>query len=197
LSCALAATLFLADAVSGQQEEKTPSHKTREGLEKFSKFPRAVGQRLESARDKVKGLLQDALGEPPAKKSESDSLTVPKRVEKTETPHYTPLGKRDPFVPTPTKTEARRVKKSNPSPLEQFELGQLKLVGIVWDVKEPRAMVEDASGLGYIIRLGTPIGANEGKVKAIKPDEVVVEEYYLDLYGARKSRDFSMKLLSE
>ena len=188
--------LVVADTVFSQEEKELPSQKTKDALEKFSKFPSAVGKRLESARDKVKGLLQDALGEPPTKKSKDDSLDIPKRPERAETPHYSPLGKRDPFLPAPTKTEARKVKRDL-SPLEQFELGQLKLVGIVWDPKEPRAMVEDTGGLGFIIRVGTPIGSNEGKVKAIKLDEVVIEEYYVDFYGARKTRDFSMKLPSE
>ncbi|MFQ5903961.1 MAG: pilus assembly protein PilP, partial [Candidatus Binatia bacterium] len=70
-------------------------------------------------------------------------------------------------------------------------------VGIVWNIKEPRAMVEDAAGLGYIIKVGTPIGGNEGKVTEIKPTEVVIEESYIDFYGARKSREVSMKLPKE
>jgi type IV pilus assembly protein PilP len=195
-SVAFVTLLVVAQGAFSQEEKDLPSQKTKDALEKFSKFPNAVGKRLEAARDKVKGLLQDALGEPPAKKSEGDSLDIPKKSEKAATPHYSPLGKRDPFLPATTKTETRKVKRDL-SPLEQFELGQLKLVGIVWDTKEPRAMVEDTGGLGYIIRVGTPIGSNEGKVKAIKPDEVVIEEYYVDFYGARKSRDFSMKLPSE
>jgi Tfp pilus assembly protein PilP len=76
-------------------------------------------------------------------------------------------------------------------------LGQLKLVGVVWHVKEPNAMIEDSVGLGYIIKVGTPIGTNEGKVKAIKPNEVIVEEAYVDLFGAKKKRDVSMKLSVE
>ncbi|MGH7845062.1 MAG: pilus assembly protein PilP [Candidatus Binatia bacterium] len=188
--------LAVARSSFSQEEKELPSQKTKDALEKFSKFPSAVEKRLESARDKVKGLLQDALGEPPTKRSKGDSLDIPKRPEKTETPQYSPLGKRDPFVPASTKTEARKVK-TGLSPLEQFELGQLKLVGIVWDPKEPRALVEDAGGLGYIIRVGTAIGSNEGKVKTIKPHEVVIEEYYVDFDGARKSRDFSMKLSPE
>ncbi|HWP57125.1 MAG TPA: pilus assembly protein PilP [Candidatus Acidoferrales bacterium] len=189
-------SLSVAVQAIAQEEEKTPAHKTKEALEKFSKFPSAVGERLKSARDKVKNVLQDALGAPPAKKAEPDGLDVPKRPEKTESPQYSPLGKRDPFAPAPSRREVRQVKRGL-TPLEQFEIGQLKLVGIVWDSKEPRAIVEDASGLGYIIKVGTPIGPNGGKVKAIAPDEVVIQEYYVDFYGARKSRDFSMKLPSE
>ncbi|HWO40735.1 MAG TPA: pilus assembly protein PilP, partial [Candidatus Eisenbacteria bacterium] len=85
-------------------------------------------------------------------------------------------------------------RRENLTPLERYDLGQLKLVGIVWDVKEPNAMIEDSVGLGYIVKIGTPIGMNDGRVKAIRPGEVVVEETYTDIYGARKKRDVSMTL---
>jgi type IV pilus assembly protein PilP len=196
LSCLLIFIIQLGGAhpAPGQEEEQTPSQKTKEALKRLSKFPGAVQQRLQAARDKVRGALEGAEREPSrAQSAEKDSLAVPKASEKSDGSRYTPGIRRDPFVPLPAKTENQKAKRPL-SPLEQFELAQLKLVGIVWDSKEPKAMVEDTSGLGYIIKIGTPIGANEGKVKAIKPDEVVIEEHYTDFYGARKSREFNMKL---
>jgi len=92
------------------------------------------------------------------------------------------------------KAKASQRARENLSPLERYELGQLKLVAIVWDIKEPKAMVEDGTGLGYVVKIGTLIGPNEGKVKAIKPTEVVIEEQVTDFYGARKSQEVSMKL---
>jgi Tfp pilus assembly protein PilP len=70
-------------------------------------------------------------------------------------------------------------------------------VGVVWHIKEPTAMIEDSVGLGYIVKVGTPIGANEGKVMAIKPSEIVIEETYVDLYGAKKKREVNIKLSVE
>jgi type IV pilus assembly protein PilP len=187
--------LVAARPVCSQEEEKTPSQKTREALERFSKFPSAVKKRLEAAEEKVKGALQDAAETPPNKKVEGDSLTLPKKAERSERPHYSSETRRDPFAPMPSKSP--RPAKKPLSPLEQFELGQLKLVGIVWNTKDPRAMVEDSNGLGYTIKVGTPIGANDGKVKAINLDEVIIEEHYVDFYGVRKSREFTMKLPSD
>ena len=92
------------------------------------------------------------------------------------------------------KAKASQRARENLSPLERYELGQLKLVAIVWDIKVPKAMVEDATGLGYIVKVGTLIGPNEGKVKQIKPGEVVIEESSVDFYGAKKSQEVSMKL---
>jgi Tfp pilus assembly protein PilP len=48
-----------------------------------------------------------------------------------------------------------------------------------------------------VIKIGTPIGSHDGKVKAIHQAEVVVEEFYSDNYGARKKREVGMKLLTD
>jgi len=85
----------------------------------------------------------------------------------------------------------------NLSPLERFELGQLKLVAVIWDIKEAKALVEDSAGLGYVIKVGTPIGVNDGKVKTIKPNGVTIEEFFVDFYGAKKKRDVEMRLSVE
>ncbi len=58
-------------------------------------------------------------------------------------------------------------------------------------------MVEDTTGLGYIVKIGTPIGDKEGKVKTIKPTEVVIEEIYIDAFGAKKVQERRMKLPGE
>lgn len=105
--------------------------------------------------------------------------------------------RRDPFRPFTLNLRATVRRRDNLSPLERYEVGQLKLVGIIWNIKNPTALVEDTSGLGYTVRVGTPIGANDGKVKKISPDALLIEEEYLDLYGAKKKREVSMRLAAE
>ena len=188
--------LLLFPAWGGTQEEKeSPSQKTKEAIEKFKKAPATVGQALDTLKEAAKAKLQEALGGKQAAKVETGSTTLPaKKPEQPERPRYSSVGKRDPFRPLSLKAKASQRARENLSPLERYELGQLKLVGIIWGIKEPRAMVEDATGLGYVVKIGTLIGPNEGKVKAIKPTEVVIEEHVTDFYGARKSQEVSMKL---
>jgi hypothetical protein len=83
------------------------------------------------------------------------------------------------------------------TPLEQYDVGSLKLVAVIWNTQHPRAMVEDASGLGYTIDVGTPIGRNQGVVKRIEPDAVIVEEEFVDFYGEQKKNDVVLKLETE
>ena len=179
-----------------QEEKETPSQKTREAVEKFKKAPAAVGERLEALKEAGKAKLQATLAPKAQAKKEGEASALPPKVsEPAEPPRYFSAGKRDPFRPLASKAKGAAARpRENLSPLERFELGQLKLVGIVWDIKEPRAMVEDGLGLGYIVKVGTPIGPNEGKVKAIKPREIVIEETYTDFFGARKSRQVSKPL---
>ena len=188
--------LLLFPAWGGAQEEKeSPSQKTKEAIEKFKKAPATAGQTLDALKEAAKAKLQEALGGKQAAKAETGSTTLPaKKPEQPERPRYSSVGKRDPFRPLSLKPKASPRARENLSPLERYELGQLKLVGIIWGIKEPKAMVEDAIGLGYIVKVGTLIGPNEGKVKAIKPTEVVIEEHVTDFYGARKSQEVSMRL---
>ena len=186
--------LFLGRG-GAQEEKESPSQKTKEAIEKFKKAPATVGQTLDTLKEAAKAKLQEALGGKQAAKVETGSTTLPaKKPEQPERPRYSSVGKRDPFRPLSLKPKVSQRARENLSPLERYELGQLKLVGIIWGIKEPRAMVEDATGLGYVVKIGTLIGPNEGKVKAIKPAEVIIEERFTDFYGARKSQEVSMKL---
>ncbi|MPZ77072.1 MAG: hypothetical protein GEU77_11170 [Deltaproteobacteria bacterium] len=182
------------------QDVQTPSQKTTEAVGKLIKTPATIGKSLDAMTEAAKAKLQQVLGEKPEikTKAEPDDISVPPR--KTigpEPPRYAPKGKRDPFRPLnlPAKTSPRV--RDNLSPLERFELGQLKVVGIVWDIQEPIAMIEDRAGLGYTVSTGMLIGRNEGKVKAIHRNQVVVQESFEDFSGRKKTRDVVMKLSVE
>lgn len=111
--------------------------------------------------------------------------------------HYTPTGKRDPFTP-PFSTAAPETADSDEpkTPLQRFDLGQLKLVGVIWETDEPRALIEDSGGLGYIITRGTLIGSRGGIVKMIEPKRVVIEEYETDFFGKRQIQEKELRLVA-
>ena len=198
LSAALVAVIVLPGIGLSQDERETPSQRTREAAEKLKQAPSAIGKALEGVVEAVRGKIGGDVGGGQKAAVPPDPLAVPeKKPERAEAPHYSPAGKRDPFTPLPLRTQAKRRPRENLSPLERYDLGQLKLVAIVWNTKEPRAMVEDSAGLGYVVGIGTPIGPDEGKIKEIKPTEILIEENYIDFYGARKNRRVSMRLVSE
>ncbi len=106
-------------------------------------------------------------------------------------PPYDPKGKVDPFLPLvkdePAAAVAKVRSKGDPNrpktPLERLDLGQLKLVAIIAAPTGNRAMVEESSGKGYMIRTGTLIGLNSGKVVGIQDGKVLIEEEFEDVYG--------------
>jgi type IV pilus assembly protein PilP len=107
--------------------------------------------------------------------------------------HYDPTDKVDPF-----RSYVRRQVTFNPeessSPLERFDINQLSVMGIIWGVDEPRALVRDPTGKGYIVRAGTPIGKNKGRILRIEDNRVVVKETYLDHMDRATTKEVDIEL---
>ncbi|MBI3302287.1 MAG: pilus assembly protein PilP [Deltaproteobacteria bacterium] len=113
-----------------------------------------------------------------------------------DTYRYDPAGKRDPFLSpfTAATPELGTAEEQPKTPLQRFDLGQLKLVGVIWEASEPKALIEDSGGLGYIVTRGTLIGSKGGVIKTIEPKRVVVEEYQTDFYGKRQVQERELQL---
>jgi Tfp pilus assembly protein PilP len=199
----LSVLLWLASGfefINAQEKIQTPSHNTKQALEKLTKTPATIGKSLEALTGAANAKLKQVFGDKPEVKTKEDlddTSALLKKNPEPEPSKYVRKVNRDPFRPSSIQTRTSNRSRDNLSPLERFELGQLKVVGIVWDIKEPRAMIEDTAGLGYTILVGTPIGGSEGKVKAINRNEVVVEESFQDFSGKRKTREVLMKLSME
>jgi len=107
--------------------------------------------------------------------------------------HYDPTDKVDPF-----RSYVKRQVTFNPddssSPLERFDISQLSVMGIIWGVDEPRALVRDPTGKGYIVRAGTPIGKNKGRILRIEDNRVVVKETYLDHLDRATTKEVDIEL---
>jgi Tfp pilus assembly protein PilP len=98
-----------------------------------------------------------------------------------------PGQKRDPFRPFTLDFRPQEVDEPV-TPLQRYELSQLTLVAVMLEIEPPRAMLQDNSGMGFIVTPGTPIGRNHGAVKSIEPGKVTVEEKVLDFYGREQVR---------
>jgi Tfp pilus assembly protein PilP len=108
---------------------------------------------------------------------------------------YDPTGRRDPFRSFVWEYMKREFADSaSRGPLEQYDLAQLELVGVVWDVGRARALVQDPSGMSYVVAAGARMGKNEGLVTRIDDNLVVVRERYVDLYGNEAMKDVEMRI---
>ena len=112
---------------------------------------------------------------------------------------YDPRGKVDPFKPfIQIGTSGKTVPGVPKTPLQEYDLSQLKLTAIIWvGDGESYAMVEDSAGKGFTIKKGTYLGKRGGKVKAVHLDRVIIEEP-MSAYGTQpRTRETIMRLPEE
>lgn len=99
-----------------------------------------------------------------------------------ETPKfvYNPVGRRDPFRSLLEIRKPVAERREPQTPLEQFDLSQIRMVGAIVGFERPRAMVSAPDGKSYIVTIGTRMGKNNGKVVSIDQYSIVVEESFYD-----------------
>ena len=106
-------------------------------------------------------------------------------------PLYDPSEKTDPFQPLFKEKPEKKTGKlvpvdtggKNKTILEGIDLSQLKLTGIILSQNGNKGLVEETSGRGHILAIGTKIGKNGGKVSIIFKDKVIIEEKMKNFYG--------------
>ncbi len=106
---------------------------------------------------------------------------------------YNPIGLRDPFRTFLSFADGSRDDTPR-TPLQAHDIEQYQLVGIIWGVDRPRALVQDPEGTGHVMEIGTYIGKNWGKVTQINSNEVVVTEEYQTIDGELVVNNISMTL---
>ena len=116
-----------------------------------------------------------------------------KAIQAQDSYAYNPIGKRDPFRSFLASGE-RSDDDLPTTPLQRYEVDQYQLVGIVWGIERPRALVQDPEGVGHVMEVGTYIGKNWGKVTRINAAEVVVTEEYQDIRGNLIVNDIRLAL---
>ena len=106
-------------------------------------------------------------------------------------------GARDPFRPFTLDFQPKLVAEDEfLTPLQRYDLQQLKVVGVLLDLEPPRAMLQDDAGMGYIVTPGTLIGRQHGVVTDVQPRRVIVEETYVDFYGREQVRKAVLEMLA-
>jgi type IV pilus assembly protein PilP len=136
------------------------------------------GQKVGKAMAKAKANLKEAVqGERPTSRLDRAIASQADYV-------YNPIGKRDPFRAFLAGGGRGGGDDETPrTPLQRYEIDEYRLVGIIWGIDRPRALVEDPDHVGHVMEIGTYIGKNWGKVTQITSSEVVVTEEYQTMDG--------------
>ena len=108
---------------------------------------------------------------------------------------YDPSGKRDPFASFIKVEEHRKAGAAAMlPPLQRYDLGELKFVGVIWTKKGPLGLVEDAEGKGYSVAVGARIGRSGGVVSRITGKEILVKEEFVGHRGEKIVRESGIQL---
>jgi Tfp pilus assembly protein PilP len=78
------------------------------------------------------------------------------------------------------------------SPLERYELDEVKLSAILWDITNPKAMFLDPTGEVHILAKDDRIGRRKGYIAAIRENEVVV----IEITSFNGEQQYSPKIIS-
>jgi type IV pilus assembly protein PilP len=99
-------------------------------------------------------------------------------------------SRRDPFKPAiiEVKPDEKRAKVKGALPIQNFDLGQFRVTGIIVGLKENFAQVVDPTGKAYTLRKGMVIGTNNGRIVAITPTYIEVAERVVEDSGKVKNR---------
>lgn len=126
---------------------------------------------------------------PPAKDVSTRAQKKPARKE----PVYeaTPVHKYEQVAPS---VRPKRKKRIPQTALQKIDLIQFRLVGIVFSPEGNTALLEDSTGKGYIVKEGTYIGKNSGKVVQIRKDRIIIEEQIEDSSSEIKLHKVELKL---
>jgi type IV pilus assembly protein PilP len=90
---------------------------------------------------------------------------------------YDSRGRRDPFAQPVADVPMAPGPVHGPLlPLQAFEVSQLRVVGILWNVRSPKAMVKDPEGKLHIVETNTKVGPRNGYIAVIREGELVVVE---------------------
>lgn len=135
-------------------------------------------------------------------------VTVQPEDEEEQKNAYNPKGRINPFTPLfkPTTVSvvragdkpqsAREARLGRLTALEKLDLSQLKLTGIMYlpAANRSMAMVEETTGKGHVIKKGTYVGVNSGRVIEIKENVVTIEEEVENYMGDIVVRKRELKL---
>ncbi len=125
----------------------------------------------------------------------AEAPAAPAAVKTPVEERYNPKGKRDPFEPfIKSDRKAALADLAAVPPLQRYDIGELRFVGVIWTAKGARALVEDIEGKGYSVTVGTKIGRAGGVVTRITDGQLFVGEVSREPTGAKVVREISLKL---
>lgn len=107
---------------------------------------------------------------------ESNTVSSAREIEVFLEPFiYDSKERRNPFEPY-QEIVSEAAAATPVSALQKYRLDELKLIGIMWDIRSPKAMFVDPKSVVHVVGRDESIGRKNGYIAAIREGEVVVVE---------------------
>ena len=136
----------LSGNLAAAENAGTSAQRTKEAPDMSQSASSAAGKTLEGFGKTLSGNSGAVPEMKPVAATSDKDAAVEKKPLGVPAARPSPALRRDPFRPfTLNARGSPNRRRENLSPLERYELGQLKLVAEIWNTKEPTAMVEDSS----------------------------------------------------
>jgi type IV pilus assembly protein PilP len=107
-------------------------------------------------------------------------------------------NRKDPFKPFVVESKSVPVFQRSAGygllPIQNYEVGQFKVLGIITGLKDNSALVVDPAGKAYVIKPGMEIGKNGGHIEKISTTSIEVIEKYRDENGKIGKRTIKLTL---
>lgn len=181
VSCWVALFAYAAnqDAPASSAEAATPAEEPAKVEEMAApQVPAPMGSARSSAPSDASIQVQKELLQP-------QFAYNPKALLDPFKPFIAPAAEAPPAVPTAgdEDLEAPPPEPQRPlTPLQRMRVSEIEagLKAIMWGPLGRRAVIEDASGKGYIVSVGTPVGERNGVVSEIFNDHLVIQQEFWD-----------------
>lgn len=180
-------SLFLVYGVSQAVDVQDEQQKLKSAIEKAKKP-------VEAAKDILPSVPAIGKSEQKSSSQAGQSTGSVQQMQQTDIVEYVYLGKRDPFMPL-IKQETE--KKKGGSPLENFMVSDIKVVGILEKNAVYYAQIVLPDGKSFTIKEGQKLGLMGGVVSKITKDVVVIKEKAIDSEGKPTVKNINIKLRKE
>ena len=119
---------------------------------------------------------------------------------------FYPIKVLDPFVPFVTSESGHPGDEEDESnaatltPLQKMTISEIEkgLKAITWGELGKRAVIEDSTGRGYIVNVGTPAGERSGVITQISSDHLVIQQELWDRKAKKRfPQEFTIKLVKK
>jgi type IV pilus assembly protein PilP len=79
-------------------------------------------------------------------------------------------------------------------PLQRVEINDMKLLGIIWGGYGYFGLIQTPDGKGYTVKEGTLVGPNNGVIKSVSEQRIIVAEPIIDVNGKKSKREIEIPL---